>query len=117
MIRRPPRSTLLPYTTLFRSQRYEDVARAGPRKPPYAACYAGYGPYRPSSQRAIGRFSTTNQVYDAAQDRRGLAVLLTFILRPVRKRVGEGKRVDRGGGRIITKKKKGRGGERESMKV
>src|SRR2546427_4099490 len=27
MIRRPPRSTLFPYTTLFRSQRHEDVLR------------------------------------------------------------------------------------------
>src|SRR3712207_8763293 len=26
MIRRPPRSTLFPYTTLFRSQRHRDVA-------------------------------------------------------------------------------------------
>src|SRR5947208_13258271 len=31
MIRRPPRSTLFPYTTLFRSQRPADVARAARR--------------------------------------------------------------------------------------
>src|SRR5690242_21507717 len=42
MIRRPPRSTLFPYTTLFRSR---SVDRARPRwtevagkKPPYGAC-------------------------------------------------------------------------------
>src|SRR5438034_5319552 len=29
MIRRPPRSTLFPYTTLFRSHRLEPVARLG----------------------------------------------------------------------------------------
>src|SRR2546426_5150696 len=29
MIRRPPRSTLFPYTTLFRSLRADDAARAG----------------------------------------------------------------------------------------
>src|SRR3712207_7797319 len=29
MIRRPPRSTLFPYTTLFRSQRQEDVLLRG----------------------------------------------------------------------------------------
>src|SRR2546430_11083496 len=29
MIRRPPRSTLFPYTTLFRSQRLHPVRRAG----------------------------------------------------------------------------------------
>src|SRR2546425_7649713 len=31
MIRRPPRSTLFPYTTLFRSPRLEKVGRAHPR--------------------------------------------------------------------------------------
>src|SRR2546421_2998794 len=31
MIRRPPRSTLFPYTTLFRSRGFPDPARAGPR--------------------------------------------------------------------------------------
>src|SRR6266699_6188035 len=30
MIRRPPRSTLFPYTTLFRSGRLRDAARQGP---------------------------------------------------------------------------------------
>src|SRR5438477_3054171 len=29
MIRRPPRSTLFPYTTLFRSQRAQDIAASG----------------------------------------------------------------------------------------
>src|SRR2546430_9594877 len=33
MIRRPPRSTLFPYTTLFRSRR-RDVVRHGPGKRP-----------------------------------------------------------------------------------
>src|SRR3712207_7724180 len=32
MIRRPPRSTLFPYTTLFRSNREEEVLRAGLRE-------------------------------------------------------------------------------------
>src|SRR5688572_32354029 len=32
MLRRPPRSTLFPYTTLFRSTQVEDVARAGARR-------------------------------------------------------------------------------------
>src|SRR5256885_6344744 len=32
MIRRPPRSTLFPYTTLFRSDRLERRARAGVRQ-------------------------------------------------------------------------------------
>src|SRR5688572_30847562 len=33
MISRPPRSTLFPYTTLFRSQSFEE-ARLAPRNPP-----------------------------------------------------------------------------------
>src|SRR5258708_29351236 len=33
MIRRPPRSTLFPYTTLFRSHRGVDTLRFGPMKP------------------------------------------------------------------------------------
>src|SRR6266487_1552332 len=34
MIRRPPRSTLFPYTTLFRS-RLASGGRGGPRRPPW----------------------------------------------------------------------------------
>src|SRR5688572_31714172 len=33
MIRRPPRSTLFPYTTLFRSQRRFPIAKVPPRMP------------------------------------------------------------------------------------
>src|SRR3712207_7624076 len=36
MIRRPPRSTLFPYTTLFRSERAEDVLR--PHHAPVEQC-------------------------------------------------------------------------------
>src|ERR1039457_3729384 len=36
MIRRPPRSTLFPYTTLFRSGRCADPRRAAPGFPPGA---------------------------------------------------------------------------------
>src|SRR5215467_15610141 len=34
MIRRPPRSTLFPYTTLFRSRGHADRAHRLPRRPP-----------------------------------------------------------------------------------
>src|SRR2546425_375585 len=37
MIRRPPRSTLFPYTPLFRSDRARRVVTAGPRLPTSAA--------------------------------------------------------------------------------
>src|SRR5207248_11155602 len=42
MIRRPPRSTLFPYTTLFRSRREGGVKRYGPR--PYR--FTGEVPWR-----------------------------------------------------------------------
>src|SRR3712207_7738525 len=45
MIRRPPRSTLFPYTTLFRSARsWDPAARTGESSPPPAA--SGPGPAR-----------------------------------------------------------------------
>src|SRR3712207_7202297 len=34
MIRRPPRSTLFPYTTLFRSVRADEADRVQPARPP-----------------------------------------------------------------------------------
>src|SRR5438477_6096631 len=37
MIRRPPRSTLFPYTTLFRSRAEATVVREFESRPPYAA--------------------------------------------------------------------------------
>src|SRR3712207_7813952 len=50
MIRRPPRSTLFPYTTLFRSRGCGAASRAGPR-------YRGgrYSPRRTSLRRCIVR--------------------------------------------------------------
>src|SRR2546426_12828869 len=41
MIRRPPRSTLFPYTTLFRSQ-VDVPAKYDPRTPPRRACELGF---------------------------------------------------------------------------
>src|SRR5260370_7156064 len=41
MIRRPPRSTLFPYTTLFRSLRGEALERAGRKLPAAAALRMG----------------------------------------------------------------------------
>src|SRR5256885_8849378 len=38
MIRRPPRSTLFPYTTLFRSEVFEDCAR---RRKPFRIIFVG----------------------------------------------------------------------------
>src|SRR5256885_16771321 len=57
MIRRPPRSTLFPYTTLFRSQdalgvRFAAVRRAGPG---VAALHLLQGRFQPALRRAVRR--------------------------------------------------------------
>src|SRR3712207_8614727 len=43
MIRRPPRSTLFPYTTLFRSPRLQDHGRQAPRPALLRAHLLGHG--------------------------------------------------------------------------
>src|SRR6476620_5794548 len=52
MIRRPPRSTLFPYTTLFRSARRAGDMRTAPRpqtkRPTIVAVAMGYGHLRPA---------------------------------------------------------------------
>src|SRR5258707_5416126 len=53
MIRRPPRSTLFPYTTLFRSQRRRHIDRAGRARAPRgrAARVCAFSPgWRPRSR-------------------------------------------------------------------
>src|SRR3712207_7175608 len=61
MIRRPPRSTLFPYTTLFRSRPGADDPPSGPRRRPGEAA-AAHAPRarpeaqpRPDARRARGR--------------------------------------------------------------
>src|SRR3712207_7811486 len=46
MIRRPPRSTLFPYTTLFRSQRHFDRPASGAGQPDLARSMDGRGGQR-----------------------------------------------------------------------
>src|SRR3712207_7282189 len=59
MIRRPPRSTLFPYTTLFRSGRSGRAAATGPRSP------------RPALHRAArGRLPLPARDVRAPQDRK-----------------------------------------------
>src|SRR2546427_6008506 len=50
MIRRPPRSTLFPYTTLFRSDGWRGAARAGASVPPCGAAARRIG-----AQPLLGR--------------------------------------------------------------
>src|SRR2546430_6227300 len=47
MIRRPPRSTLFPYTTLFRSQRAEARTHHAQHRPPHAPHLVGSGGQTP----------------------------------------------------------------------
>src|SRR3712207_7969168 len=51
MIRRPPRSTLFPYTTLFRSKRFSGAALAG------LTCPSSMTPLTTSTARRRGRRS------------------------------------------------------------
>src|SRR2546422_6621084 len=57
MIRRPPRSTLFPYTTLFRSGAAESAARSPARLGRYAPSRRGAGPGPAGSRRRSRRRS------------------------------------------------------------
>src|SRR3989475_3439259 len=77
MIRRPPRSTLFPYTTLFRSQHDRDsaAARGGGRGAAVAAT-PDHAPHLPAAGRGAGRMSP-RQLRAVAL---GLAALLLLWL-------------------------------------
>src|SRR5256885_10630268 len=51
MIRRPPRSTLFPYTTLFRSQTRDPARRRADRKSRFAKWRSGHGFAQRTSRR------------------------------------------------------------------
>src|SRR3712207_8805536 len=63
MIRRPPRSTLFPYTTLFRSQRRKPPQRAphGRRGLPRRCSSATPSPRRPCSSRRTSSRSSSRR--------------------------------------------------------
>src|SRR5689334_25200493 len=54
MIRRPPRSTLFPYTTLFRSGRGRGRRRRGRHRPPASRRGSGAGTPRPARRDRRG---------------------------------------------------------------
>src|SRR2546425_13203838 len=92
MIRRPPRSTLFPYTTLFRShEELEDVAQRGRVRQPLA----GHGQHLPEvvaeEVRAAERLTGAHPV-DVAAERVDLAVVRDVAVgvreRPGGERVG-----------------------------
>src|SRR3712207_7997827 len=69
MIRRPPRSTLFPYTTLFRSREGERAALAFPHaRRPRALGGAALGAALPDRAGAVG--AARAQARGAAQDRK-----------------------------------------------
>src|SRR3712207_7123120 len=70
MIRRPPRSTLFPYTTLFRSPRYKGVIPARFRRVPHDRLACG--------QRLLGNVRRTAQslrLGDGCLQQRGTAAI------------------------------------------
>src|SRR5438552_11583855 len=80
MVRRPPRSTLFPYTTLFRSRQGRSTARLPPaapdderRPPPIRAAVAGAvpdrrggGPARRGRDRKSTRLNSSHQIISYA---------------------------------------------------
>src|SRR5256885_6854396 len=65
MIRRPPRSTLFPYTTLFRSDAHDSIARGDD---PFAAQLASAGGLgcEPASDRKSTRLNSSHLVISYA---------------------------------------------------
>src|SRR5256885_8159573 len=67
MIRRPPRSTLFPYTTLFRSQHQEKGSREEPeheatgRKPGHAVAFHRAGVAGVGQRRSMGRLAPRSE--------------------------------------------------------
>src|SRR2546425_4952727 len=60
MIRRPPRSTLFPYTTLFRSS-------AAPQQHPRGTCLRTFSATRRSGQRLIVRRTASSTASDRSR--------------------------------------------------
>src|SRR2546425_10577137 len=70
MIRRPPRSTLFPYTTLFRSRLAPHLRRPQPRQAGERIRHAVHGELRPALAPEVRRHLRGG---DIAQDARELA--------------------------------------------
>src|SRR5258708_10357991 len=66
MIRRPPRSTLFPYTTLFRSQPAAGLAQAGQPAVPLAELGRQLGADRRGEDRKSTRLNSSHQIISYA---------------------------------------------------
>src|SRR5258707_11510314 len=69
MIRRPPRSTLFPYTTLFRSQFVRAIRLPGNR-PGTVASPGVFGGFRPAAAPRIDRSPIPPGQYEGLRDRK-----------------------------------------------
>src|SRR3712207_6974813 len=77
MIRRPPRSTLFPYTTLFRSREVcEQIRRRSPAPPPPAAASEPAAPDPRESQTAWERALRSEEHTSELQSRQYLVCRL-----------------------------------------
>src|SRR5256884_7902289 len=101
MIRRPPRSTLFPYTTLFRSD--NDAQRNCLEKPPGRIGRTRWNPGPQSVRVQLPVLHRQSLAKSKDRGREGLPSKRRKWLRSEERRVG--KSVDLGGRRIIKKKK------------
>src|SRR2546423_6920719 len=87
MIRRPPRSTLFPYTTLFRSQRRSDARQSDRRVPRWSRKFSAVpaqteGPRLLNPQRAGNRCGTdrSHRSEEHTSELQSLAYLVCRLL-------------------------------------
>src|SRR2546428_12963645 len=89
MIRRPPRSTLFPYTTLFRSLR-EEIGRSGPisfhRFMQAALYHPEYGYYRRPARDPFGK---EGDFFTAEQLQPVFGILIAMRIRSLCREMGE----------------------------
>src|SRR2546429_8628564 len=98
MIRRPPRSTLFPYTTLFRSLLFEEGSRAARGRGDVAALRGRTGeespqPFRKAEARSVPSEAGAQGVY--RQDRRAAKTARTAGAGGQVRLAGHGRAVER----------------------
>src|SRR3712207_7387220 len=76
MIRRPPRSTLFPYTTLFRSRRSTPIANARSNKRPSSSSKTNRAARSPRSTAAAAKCSRSEEHTSELQSRQYLVCRL-----------------------------------------
>src|SRR3989441_5006114 len=87
MIRRPPRSTLFPYTTLFRSGRERDAPRTFPHRDGVEYAARGHVDHADGGGGAFGQIGRSEEHTSELQS---LAYLVCRLLLEKKKKVGDG---------------------------